>query len=96
MSPTKIGILKLSFVHYFVLGIKFGVRPQDFGNAHVQMLGLPIFYPIESNMETKEAMLETIQEKQTLAGQNIILIKRIIIAHSAQVVCLGLRKSLQT
>ena len=43
MSPTKIGILKLSFVHYLVLGIKFGVRLQDFGNAHIEMLGLPIF-----------------------------------------------------
>ena len=46
-------------------------------------------------METKEGRLETVQEKQTLVGQNIILIKRIIIAHGAQVVFLGLRKSLK-
>ena len=63
MSPTKTGILKLSSVHYFVLGIKFGAHPQDFGNARVEMLGLSIFYPIESIMETKEGKLETIQEK---------------------------------
>ena len=34
-------------------------------------------------METKEGRLETIQEKQTPVGQNIILIKRIIIVHGA-------------
>ena len=95
MSPTKIGILKQLSIHYFVLRIKFGRRPQVFGNACVKMLGISIFYPIESTMETKEGMLETVQEKQTLAGQNIVLIKRIIIAHGAQVVFLGLRKSLK-
>ena len=63
MSPTKIKTLKLSSVHYFLLGIKFGVHPQDFGNARIKMLGLSIFYPIESIMETKEGKLETIQEK---------------------------------
>ena len=53
MSPIKIEILKMSSVHYFVFGIKFGACPQDFGNAHIEKLGLPIFYPIESTMETK-------------------------------------------
>ena len=37
------------------------------------MLGLSIFYRTESAMETKEGRLETVQEKQTPAGQNIIL-----------------------
>ena len=53
MSPTKIGILKQLSIHYFVLRIKFGRRPQVFGNACVKMLGISIFYPIESTMETK-------------------------------------------
>ena len=83
MSLTKNGTLKLSSIHYFMLAIKFGAFPQDFGNAHIEMLKLPIFYPIESIMETKEGRLETVQENQTLARQNIILIKGIIIAHGA-------------
>ena len=84
MSPTKIGILKLSSVRYFVLGIKFGSRPQDFGIACVEMLGLSIFYPNESTMEMKEGRLETVQEKQTLVGKNITQKKkRIIIVHGA-------------
>ena len=54
MSPTKIGILKLSSIHYFVLRIKRGACPQDFGNARVEVLGLPLFYPIKSTMEKKK------------------------------------------
>ena len=50
MSPTKISV---GGNHYFMLEIKFGACPQDFGNARIEMLGLPIFYPIESTMETK-------------------------------------------